>query len=74
MRNKTLLAGVASIALMCTSLSANAGEWYVEANDGTCVSAKLLTAATNGAGWTTPYTMADGLRATGVDVHLETIK
>jgi hypothetical protein len=74
MRNKTLLAGAASIALICTSTSANADEWYVEANDGTCVSAKFLSAATSGFGWASPYTMADGVRATGVDVHLETTK
>jgi hypothetical protein len=75
MRNKILLAGAATVAIIiCARTDAHADDWYVAVNDGTCVSAKLLTVATSGFGWASPYTMADGLKAVGVNVDLETSK
>lgn len=65
----------ASIALICVvTTRANADDWYVGVNDGTCISGKLLSAASGGVGWASPYTMADALRAAGVDVDVETKK
>jgi hypothetical protein len=65
----------ASIALICVvTTRANSDDWYVGVKDGTCISGKLLSAASGGVGWASPYTMADGLRAAGVDVDLDTTK
>jgi hypothetical protein len=66
---------VASFALTCVvTTRANADDWYVGVKDGTCISGKLLSAASGGVGWASPYTMADLLRATGVNVDVETTK
>jgi hypothetical protein len=65
----------ASIAVICVvTTRANADDRYVGVNDGTCISGKLLSTASGGVGWASPYTMADILRAAGVDVDVETKK
>ena len=74
-RISSFLAGSAIIAFaLISSPSSKAEEWYIAVRDGTCVSATLITAASSGYGWQSPYVMAEALKKLGVDVNLETTR
>jgi hypothetical protein len=63
----------AALIVAATISTAHAAQnWYLAANDGTCASTQMVSVASGGFGWASPYILADALRALNVQVTVET--